>query len=457
MVVGASIFFRFQPRVAGEVRLFKPLYYLGCKTSFVEPIVNAINEVDPSGGRVCDLFAGSGAVATAVALARNVTTVDIQEYSRAICSAQLRPSALTKGQVAKRTKSLTDSELAKRLSWCFQPLIDYERQCMQSALRGRPGGVVALIESNPIVVDDRGVGGPKLALARKEVRSRLAKYRLTHAKGTTVSSYFGGVYFSFEQAIMLDVALSQADEAPAEFKDTLVAATLSVASVLVNTVGKQFAQPLRPRDKAGVIKTGIGEIIHRDRSVDAANLYQGWLTAYAGLPKTSRPHNALKMDYHDALVKFGNEFSVVYADPPYTRDHYSRFYHVLETMCLRDSPRISMVTKNGSRVPSRGLYREDRHQSPFCIRSEAPKALSNLFEEARKLGLPIVLSYSPHESGDGTHPRVMSASDIVAIAKKHYPKVEVDLLDGSTHNKLNKAELGLVKRRHAEMIVKCRA
>ena len=32
---------------------------------------------------------------------------------------------------------------------------------------------------------------------------------------------------------------------------------------------------------------------------------------------------------------------IVYADPPYTRDHYSRFYHVLETISLFDSPIVS--------------------------------------------------------------------------------------------------------------------
>ena len=30
--------------------------------------------------------------------------------------------------------------------------------------------------------------------------------------------------------------------------------------------------------------------------------------------------------------------SVVYADPPYTRDHYSRYYHLLDTLLLYDYP-----------------------------------------------------------------------------------------------------------------------
>ena len=53
---------------------------------------------------------------------------------------------------------------------------------------------------------------------------------------------------------------------------------------------------------------------------------------------------------------------------------------------------------------SRGLYRTDRHQSPFCIKSTAPGAFAELFAGAR--GLPMLLSYSPFVK-DG-HPRMMT-------------------------------------------------
>jgi adenine-specific DNA methylase len=146
---------------------------------------------------------------------------------------------------------------------------------------------------------------------------------------------------------------------------------------------------------------------------------------------------------------------VLYADPPYTRDHYSRFYHVLETMCLRDDPPISRVTKGGSRAVSRGSYREDRHQSPFCIRSAAPAAFEALFAAARRRDLPLALSYSPHEAGDGTHPRVVSSIQIIEIARSYYERVECMVIDGAAHNKLNRGDLKLKTREHAEILVKC--
>ena len=70
----------------------------------------------------------------------------------------------------------------------------------------------------------------------------------------------------------------------------------------------------------------------------------------------------------------------MYADPPYTRDHYSRYYHVLETMSLRDNPEVSMtmIRAGGSPRVSRGVYRADRYQSPFCIKSQAAGAFEEL-------------------------------------------------------------------------------
>lgn len=406
-------------------------------------------------GRVCDLFAGSGAIGASLAPKRDVTTVDVQEFSRVICSAQLNPAVMSIADAHAWADAARASDVHQTMSWCFAPVVDFEKEAIAGALAGSFDELIALLEAVPIVIPDTGDMPAALANARSKVRRRLKASGL-NIRDSTVTSYFGGIYFSFQQSIFLDAALAQANSASGELRDTLLAATLSCASSIVNTVGKQFAQPLRPREKNGSVKKGLGSVVHRDRAFDASLAYEEWLVTYSGLKKSNRNHRCLRMDYLDALRQYGSEFSVVYADPPYTRDHYSRFYHVLETMCLRDAPQIAVVVKKGMTVPSRGLYREDRHQSPFCIRSEAPRAFSELLTATSSYNVPVVLSYSPHEAGDGTHPRVMSASDIVAVAKQHYRRVDVGLLVGSTHNKLNRSDLGLVQRQHAEMVVKCR-
>ncbi len=94
------------------------------------------------------------------------------------------------------------------------------------------------------------------------------------------------------------------------------------------------------------------------------------------------------VDYRECLAQF--EGGTVYADPPYAFVHYSRFYHALETLVLYDYPELQV--KGGKVV--KGRYREDRHQSPFSIRSLVPDAFRSLFEGTRTSNSNLVLSYS---------------------------------------------------------------
>lgn len=434
--------------------MFKPVYYLGCKASIGTQVRDAIESV-AGNGRACDLFAGSGAVAAALCASRDVTAVDIQEYSRVLCEAQLNPAELSPQDLKEIEKGASSSAIAEQLNYCLEPLVKFEHEALAEAGDSSPELLVSLIESHPLLLSPSDAGRSKLATSRRVARERLQSLGLWNARDTTITRYYGGVYFSFDQAIYLDAALSLAGGYRKQKRDTIKASVLSVASSLVNTVGKQFAQPIRPRDKTGKIKSALVSAAVRDRTLDAAGAHRDWLGEYAAIPRSSGSHEAVRGDYLEVLSKRGGDFSVVYADPPYTRDHYSRFYHVLETMCLRDEPDVSTVSRNGEIVPSRGVYREGRHQSSFCVRSTAPKAFDALFSEAKKYSLPLVLSYSPSEDGDGTHPRVVSSSQIVELAKRSYRNVEVRFLEGKNHNQHNRSDLGLAKRLHAEMLLLC--
>lgn len=441
-----------------QASIFRPIYYLGCKTSFTSAIKAAIDEVDPSGGRLVDLFSGTGSVAAALGGGREVTTVDVQEYSRVLCSAVLSPPVLSPTEIKDVIARALRDETAKQALWCLQPLVDYECDCIEAADIGDPSALVELLEAPPLAVraiPEFEAPSTRLSDTAQEVLHRLQSAGLSQSVETTVSRYFGGLYFSFSQAAMLDAVLSLASLSDERSQNTLKAAALSTASQLVNTVGKQFAQPIRPRNKAGIVKPSLVKIVQRDRSLDALELYETWLGRYAALPRAIGRPQALRQDYLDAIVQNASSFSVIYADPPYTRDHYSRFYHVLETMCLRDNPKISQVMKDGNLMPSRGAYREDRHQSDFCIRSTAPTAFESLFRSAREHDLPLVISYSPHETGDGTHPRVVSMNQIVELARTHYDRVELCVIEGATHNQLNRSGLKLKERDHAEIVLKC--
>ncbi|VEB93029.1 Adenine-specific DNA methylase [Citrobacter koseri] len=348
------------------------------------------------------------------------------------------------------------NEVYQEIYECIRPLCEYERSSIDGISKDNVNAIVEIVESYPLAtclsIPNKNSIFNEL---QKECYLRLNEKGLDLPQFTTTLRYFGGVYFSYYQAFILDMILYLSDRSNDESKDFIKAIALSSASSIVNTVGKQFAQPIRPRNKDGSIKKNLNSLIGRDRNLDPIKIAKSWIHKYKLNVNSNYNSIALRMDYQEALDTYGKNFSVVYADPPYTRDHYSRFYHVLETMSLRDEPVITTSTRHGIKELSRGFYREERHQSPFCIRSLAPKAFENLFKSTSSCNTPLVLSYSPHEEGDGTHPRVVSTKNLIELASAYYPSVEVIPVEGITHNKFNKRDLMLEQRNIAEIFLKC--
>ena len=98
-----------------------------------------------------------------------------------------------------------------------------------------------------------------------------------------------------------------------------------------------------------------------------------------------REQNCVQVGDALQLIKHGDLSSVaaVYADPPYTKDQYSRYYHVYETMYRYDYP-----TSFGA-----GRVRDDRFSSSFCLRTQVADSFTELFSSIAALQIPLVLSY----------------------------------------------------------------
>jgi adenine-specific DNA-methyltransferase len=447
-------------RVAGpRSATFRPIHYLGSKLRLAPAIADALDDADATRGTVLDLFAGSGTTALALTGHRRVVASDIQEYSRVICSALLTQRPSTGDIVSTFADRLqAGSPLVDALRDAVEPVVEFERMALKAATRGEPESICFVLEHGSIIAAQRGLGGcpsPELQRRLTEVTLRLARAGLAGSPAATTVRYFGGAYFSYEQALELDCLAAIASETfPQDQADLFTAALLSTASDCVNTVGKQFAQPIRPRAKHGGVKRHLLSKIDRDRHLNVRTTFLEWLERYAGHEVPGSGHVATRADYREALKRFSGQYSVVYADPPYTRDHYSRFYHVLETMARRDNPSIARNPGSTEIKLSRGLYREDRHQSPFCIRSQAAGAFRELFELASSSGANMVVSYSPFESG--AHPRLMQIEALLALARQFYRSVELESVDGVSHSKLNHSSLNFEMPSEAEVLLVCR-
>lgn len=444
--------------VESTVVPLRPIHYLGSKLRMVEKISKALDLVSPEKGLVCDLFAGSGTVSSYLSHSRPVMSVDVQEYSRVICSALLLPpgqDSLNKLLVPDLQKSARFNEL----SWVFSPMLRYEKRCFEEAEKGNSTPICELIEKGSLVgfeIEPTNNYSKGLENSLCETVKRLQQKNLLEVTDAVITRYYGGIYFSYTQAMQIDVILDFITKSEVTLKDTLMAALLSSVSDSVNTVGKQFAQPIKPHNSKGDPKPNIYKIISKDRNISIFQSFLKWLDRYMLLPKPPFKNSAFKADYMEALNNPDQKISVIYADPPYTRDHYSRFYHVLETISLRDKPNISKVLVNGKLTIARGIYREERHQSPFCIKSKAPQAFEDLFARSKKLGANLVLSYSSYPINKKSHPRLVTIDQLEEMALRYFGTVEVVSVGKFSHSKLNKTEKNFDINYDAEQLIICK-
>jgi adenine-specific DNA-methyltransferase len=218
---------------------------------------------------------------------------------------------------------------------------------------------------------------------------------------------YAGTYFGYQQSIeidsirfAIDCLLSQGGITDDQWQAMLVALCVAM-SRCSNSTG-HFAQSLYP--KISNIKKVI---VQRRRSIAAE-----WLNAIGDVsPVGDRAwregNRAFRKDAVELLAGFDKMQqipAVVYADPPYTKDQYSRYYHVYETAVLYDYPTCSGM----------GLYRPDRPSSPFSLASKVEEAMDSLIGAVAKLGSCLVLSYP--ENGLLSH----STEVIPRMIKSHF-------------------------------------
>ena len=428
---------------------FRTLNYLGSKLRLLDFIEGNVLKVTKEGEGICDLFAGSGCVSYKLSNKFSVTSCDIQGYSKVISNALMKNYNVTKLDVDKfldgvaKNSSLYDS---------FLPLITME----EDAIAQRNLEILTeVLEHGSIEVYSIEHNVSHIDELLQLVLNNLKSNGLLDVR-SLISRYYGGVYFSYRQAVQIDLILEAISTyIKKENRDLFLAALLSTASDVVGTVGKHFAQPIKARDSKGVIKVAVYNKAVKDKTLDVFELYNMWLQRYIRLPKSSNEHIAIQGDYMDCLRALSDNVKTIYADPPYTRDHYSRFYHVLETITLRDMPELSITNIHGDYHVSNGIYRNDRHQSPFCIKSQAPDAFKAMFEYAASTKRNLLLSYSPYDETKKTHPRVVTIQQLITWAKDYFSLVEVVSAGSFKHNKLNSVEHFLDTSDEAELLIVC--
>ncbi|HEX8744040.1 MAG TPA: DNA adenine methylase [Thermoleophilaceae bacterium] len=236
---------------------------------------------------------------------------------------------------------------------------------------------------------------------------------------------FAWGYFGLRQAIAIDSLRYAIDRArdtarltPAE-ADWALVALLQAASCASASPG-HFAQYLHPTGREGFVR------ILRQRRRDIWRQFArelGDVGPY-GTSTWRRGNTVLEADalsIWDELDGLGLDGAIVYADPPYSKDHYSRYYHVLETLTRYDYPP----------AVGRGRYRPDRFATPFSLKGGVEAAMSKLCAAIAAREWTLILSYPSNgllNAGCGIDP-----GDLL---RDHFKRVDLRMRRPTRHSTL---------------------
>ncbi|MDG2083883.1 MAG: DNA adenine methylase [Planctomycetota bacterium] len=393
----------------------RTLWYMGAKTRLCEEFIDgAVRDLISPGETLLDACSGTGAVGRWFAGDYRVLANDAQYFSSVIASAHLEVeadwfSALDLIEPETDLAQIRDKNFSE-LEKLFGSSIELERRFLKEINTASTENsdlfeqYRQFCDLMPVPFSDpqslpEGVLDPF-----SDIRGELPRLlnscrsgsRFTPAMMCTV--YWGQVYFSIEQSIMIDsirCAIEAIPESSAHHKQkkALYLSAL-LHAVSVSTSGtSHFAQP-RSVEKDNELLAVV-----KRRSTDIPEQFELALDAIRK-EVLERPRlSGNKVFCHDILelLAEGNALEdenvdLVYLDPPYTSDNYSRFYHVLETLARYDYPDLQL---RGEEL-TKGRYpvREMRFTSEFCSGPHVEDAFRKVAEGCKKKGAKLLISYS---------------------------------------------------------------
>lgn len=350
---------------------------MGSKSKIMDFVLSGINQVRDD-RPICDLFSGSGSLAGAIGQQATVVSNDIQAYSGLLADTYNRAYC----DQASPTANQILAAAAKMLE---------HRQCKISVDYSREISFEVFNEYEE---------------SQRDLLKQDFEYRWH-----LFAKNYSGTWWSYEQCRWIDAIREVAEGYRSNPIYSAIMSSLMFAMAYASQGTGHYAQYRDAKTHSAYKdiliyrKRSIGQYFHRKYSE---------ILDYIPDRPSSAPHRSTTLDYKECLIKF--EGGTVYADPPYCFVHYSRFYHALETLVLYDFPTLQI--QRGNVV--KGRYREERHQSPFCIQSQVRKAFEDLFEGVKASNSSLVLSYS--------NTGMIPLDELLAICEKVLPKKRIEIL-----------------------------
>jgi adenine-specific DNA methylase len=305
--------------------------------------------------RFVDLFAGSGAVAAHVAMKRAIPVVayDLQKFSAVLTRA-----------IVGRDKKLDVDTIWKK----------WQKRAARIAVRYTP----------PIA--DR--------VTKASVKQ--CRQWSDTKKSLPITKAYGGHYFSPAQAVWID-ALRKALPVREPARTVALAALIQAASESAASPG-HTAQPFQPtRSAKKYLKEAWSQDVCErvERSLKNISKTHALTIGKAGVGDANKAASGLRKG------------DLVFIDPPYSGVHYSRFYHVLETVARGKCGPVSGV----GRYPKAS----ERPRSRYSIKSESIDAFEKLLKSVSDKKASAIVTFPAHVCSNG-----LSGKETKKIAKRFF-------------------------------------
>ena len=340
--------------------------YMGSKRELLDFIISSINDLDIESNWFCDLFSGTSVVGCSLKDEYNVQINDIQIYTSIFANTYL-PNI---------NKLINSTELEKIKDRVLFYVDEFYRKY-------------------PDLIFDYNSIDNYEKLTKLEIQQQNLIYSNFEIGFHLFVKYYSGTYWSYTQCVWIDSIRAVAEEYKGKSDYYIILSSLIYAMSYTSQSTGHFAQF---RD---VTESNMHDImLYRIR--DIWTYFEKKFLEILNMVdvEATNRYTITTLDYLDCL-RLIERNTIVYADPPYSSVHYSRFYHAIETLIRYDYPNVKY----------KGRYREDRHQSPFGKKTEVKNAFGKLFKGVKNKNSHLILSYS--DNGMITQDEIMEIGNSI--------------------------------------------
>jgi adenine-specific DNA-methyltransferase len=426
---------------------FRPVQYLGNKLRALEAILDATEELVPSRGYVVDLFTGTTVVAQGFASrGHRVTAVDTQRYAVVFADALLgvgRQRGESCSFATLSSAGITSPIEGLRRTWI--EFIEGEERALAYS---DAAALTALSAQFPLLWRDAG--------QQHSERIESSARRCALGEIALLTSIYAGSYFGARQALILDelrqnAALSLAHGRISKWQyQAALSAIMCAASAAVHSAGKHFAQPLN----SGSLRNErfLAARLLQDRNVDVEDEFAAACDAIDAQAVLADGGHKTWLGPAENFVACDGTADLYYLDPPYTAQQYSRFYHVLETICTYEYPKLF---ENG--LLTTGLYPANRYKSAFSSKRKARPAFQTIVEKARASGTALVISYSQSAAGSRGNARMIALDELLDLCALEFGHRSVECYQlRHRYRQFNSASASNAQRDDPELLITCK-